>query len=232
MLAAASRAINQILSPPFRGVLLRSVGLTLAMLAFVWAVVYGTFTHFVVIETPWLQALVDILTGIGLLIGLGFLVAPVTSLFAGLFLDEIAAEVERVHYATDHPGRPMALVPSLLSAIRFTALVVAVNAIVLVLILLPGVNILLFFVANAYLLGREYFELVAFRFHDADGVRVLREESSARIFFAGLMIALLLAIPIVNILTPLFATAFMVHIYKDIRHRRRLTGRETVGLKA
>lgn len=232
MIAAASRALSQILSPPFRGVLLRSVGLTLAMLAFVWAVVYGTFTRFVVIETPWIQTLVDVLTGVGLLIGLGFLVAPVTSLFAGLFLDEIAEEVERVHYAADPPGRPMALLPSVLSAIRFTVLVVAVNAIVLLLVLLPGVNVLLFLVANAYLLGREYFELVAFRFHDADGVRVLREESAPRIFFAGLVIALMLAIPIVNILTPLFATAFMVHVYKDIRSRRRLSGRETVGLKA
>ncbi|WP_181700765.1 sulfate transporter family protein [Chthonobacter albigriseus] len=232
MLSAASRALSQVLSPPFRGVFFKSLGLTLAMLAFVWAIIYGGITHYVTVDTPWAQTLVDVVTGIGLVIGLGFLVAPVTALFAGLFLDEIAAEVERVHYPGDPPGRPMAMLPSVLSAIRFTLLVIAVNIVVLLLILLPGVNILLFFVANAYLLGREYFELVAFRFHDADGVRVLREESAPRVFFAGLVIAALLAIPILNILTPLFATAFMVHVYKDVRARRRLSGRETVGLKS
>ncbi|WP_075216468.1 sulfate transporter family protein [Mongoliimonas terrestris] len=225
MLAAASRAFSQIVSPPFRQVLIRSVGLTLLMLAAVWAALYGTFTHFVVVENAWLQTSIEILTGLGLVIGLGFLVAPVTSLFAGLFLDEIAEEVERVHYPGDPPGQAMPLVPSLLSAMRFTLLVVAVNLLVLVLILLPGINVMAFFIANAYLLGREYFEMIAHRFHDPDSVRVLREEAGTRIFLAGLVIAGVLAIPILNLLTPLFATAFMVHIYKDLRARRRRTGR-------
>lgn len=229
MLAAASRAFSQIVSPPFRQVLIRSVGLTLLMLAAVWAALYGTFTHFVVVENAWLQTALDVLTGLGLFVGLGFLVAPVTSLFAGLFLDEIAAEVERVHYPGDPPGRPMPLVPSLLSAIRFTLLVVAVNLLVLVLILLPGINVMAFFIANAYLLGREYFEMIAHRFHDPDGVRVLREEAGTRIFLAGLVIAAVLAIPILNLLTPLFATAFMVHIYKDLRVKRRRAGREAAA---
>ncbi|WP_181707933.1 sulfate transporter family protein [Chthonobacter rhizosphaerae] len=226
MLAAASRAFSQIVSPPFRVVLLKSVGLTLLMLAAVWAALYATFTHFVVVENVWLQTTLEILTGLGLVIGLGFLVAPVTSLFAGLFLDEIAEEVERVHYPGDAPGRPMPLVPSLLSAARFTLLVIAVNIVVLFLILLPGVNVFAFFIANAYLLGREYFEMIAHRFHDPMGVRMLREEASVRVFLAGLVIAAVLAVPFLNLLTPLFATAFMVHIYKDVRVRRRRAGRE------
>lgn len=232
MLSQAALAFSQLFSPPFRGVLLKSVGLTLAMLAAVWAIVYSTFTHLVTIETPWMQTLVDVVAGFGLVVGLGFLVAPVTALFAGLFLDDIAEEVERVHYAGDLPGRAMPLVPALLSAVRFTALVILVNLAVLVLLILPGINIFAFFVANAYLLGREYFELVAFRFHDADGVRLLREENTGRIFLAGLVMAAVLAVPILNLLTPLFGTAFMVHVYKDVRRRRRLAGREEPGLSA
>lgn len=226
MIAAAMRAFAQILSPPFRSVLLKSVGLTIAMLAAVWAALYGTFNHFV--EVPWagVDLAIDILTGIGLVVGLGFLIAPVTSLFAGLFLDDIAEEVERVHYPGDRPGRPVPLVPALLSAVRFTALVVAVNALVLLLLLLPGINILAFFVANAYLLGREYFEMVASRFHDPEAVKVIRQAESTRIFMAGLIIALLLAVPLLNLLTPLFATAFMVHVYKDMERRWRTVGAE------
>lgn len=225
MLAAARRALAQIFSPPFRSVLLKSVGLTLAMLAAVWAAAWGTITHFATVSSPGLQTLIEIATGLGLLFGLGFLVAPVTSLFAGLFLDEIAAEVERVHYPSDPPGREMPLGPAVLSALRFTALVVVVNLLVLLLILLPGINIGAFFVANAYLLGREYFEQVAMRFHSRETVAELRRRHGTRIFLAGLVVALVLAIPLVNILTPLFATAFMVHVFKDV-------DRSTAGVSA
>jgi CysZ protein len=225
MLAAASRAFAQIVSPPFRTALLKSLGLTLVMLAAVWAALYWTVTHFVATAWPALDVAIDVITGIGLFVGLGFLIAPVTSLFAGLFLDEIAAEVERLHYPLDPPGRDMPIGLGILQALRFTGLVIVVNILVLMLILLPGINITAFFVANAYLLGREYFEQIAARFHDPQTVAALRSAASGRIFLAGLVIALVLAIPIVNLLTPLFATAFMVHIYKEIEVRQAaLTG--------
>ncbi|HUG60402.1 MAG TPA: sulfate transporter family protein [Methylomirabilota bacterium] len=214
MIAAAVKALSQILSPPFRGVLLRSVGLTLAILAAIWAGLYALLDWLVDVPSPGLETAIQILTGVGLFIGLGFLIAPVTAIFAGLFLDEIAEAVERTYYPLDPPGRAMPIGESIASAIRFTALVVAVNLLVLVLLLLPGINIIAFFVANAYLLGREYFEAVAMRFHDRATVAEMRARHSARIFLAGLLIALVLAIPIVNLLTPLFATAFMVHIFK------------------
>jgi CysZ protein len=223
MLSAAVRAFAQIFSPPFRAVLLKSVALTLVMLAAVWAVLYGSITHLLAAPWPGVETLVDILTGIGLFIGLGFLIAPVTALFAGLFLDDVAEEVERIHYPFDPPGREMPFGPALLSALRFTGLVVIVNALVLLLVLLPGINMLAFFFANAWLLGREYFEQVASRFHGPETIRALRAEYGGRIFLAGLMIAVVLAVPIVNVLTPLFATAFMVHVFKsaDARSRTR-----------
>ncbi len=216
MIDAAVKALSQILSPPFRGVLLKSVGLTLAMLAAVWAGLYALLDWLVDLSSPGLETALGVLTGIGLLIGLGFLVAPVTSMFAGLFLDEIAEEVEKTHYPADPPGRAMPVAESFFSAVRFTIVVVLVNLLVLVLLILPGVNIIAFFVANAYLLGREYLEAVASRFHGRQEVKALRARHGTRMFLAGLMIALVLAIPIVNLLTPLFATAFMVHIFKGL----------------
>ncbi|ODN69504.1 sulfate transporter family protein [Methylobrevis pamukkalensis] len=230
MFQAASLAISQIFSPPFRSVLWRALGLTLAMLAAVWAVVYGSFTHFVVITEPWVQTLVDILTGVGLLIGLGFLIAPVTSMFAGLFLDDAAEAVERTYYPQDAPGQAMPLGPAIASALRFTALVIAVNVLVFLLVLLPGINIAAFFLANGYLLGREYFEQAAARFHDRETVRALRSRHGVRIFLGGLLIALVLAVPFVNLLTPLFATAFMVHVHKKLTGSRPLRAPATEAL--
>lgn len=221
MIAAAVRAFVDILSPPFRAVMLRSLGLTLLMLAAVWAALYGLLTHWVATAWPSFETAIDVLTGLGLLVGLGFLVAPVTALFAGLFTDEIAGAVEKLHYPFDPPGRDVPLGRSILSAIRFTGLVIVVNALVLVLVLLPGINIAAFFVANGYLLGREYFEQVAARYHDDETARTLRRTVRAKAFLGGLAIAAVLAVPLLNLLTPLFATAFMVHLYKAVERDDR-----------
>lgn len=223
MISHAVRAFTDITAPPMRATFLKAFGLTLAMLAALWAVLYGALTHLVNGWWPGVEAYVDVVTGIGLFVGLGFLVAPVTSLFAGLFLDEVAAAVEALRYPADPPGREMPFGPALASAVRFTLFVILVNACVLLLVLLPGINMGAFFVANAWLLGREYFQQVAIRHMPEDDVRRLRAENGGRIFLAGLVIAVVLAIPILNLVTPLFATAFMVHIVKALPVGSRLS---------
>ena len=216
MLESAALALRDIFSPPFRGVLLKSLALTIALLAGLWLVLEWLLATFVTIPWPWLDTAFAVLTGIGLVVGLGFLVAPVTALFAGLFLDDIAEVVERTHYSADAVGRPLPLGRSILTSLRFVALVLVVNAVALPLVLFLGFGFLIFLGANAYLLGREYFELAALRHHDKADVQRLRARHSARIFGAGLIIAAFLALPIVNLLAPLFATAFMVHLQKRI----------------
>jgi CysZ protein len=94
--------------------------------------------------------------------------------------------------------------------------VLLVNAFALPLVLVVGFGFLIFLVANAYLLGREYFELAALRHHDPVTVRRMRARHSATIFAAGLAIAAFLAIPVVNLLAPLFATGLMVHLRRRI----------------
>lgn len=216
MIDAAALAFRDILSPPFRAVLWKSLGLTLGLLVALWALLEWLVVHGVARPYGWLDTALDILTGIGLVIGLGFLAAPVAALFAGLFLDEIAEVVERTHYPADPPGRAMPFARSLATSLKFLAVVLLVNAVALPLVFLIGFGFLVFLVANAYLLGREYFELAALRQHDAATVARLRARYGTRIFAAGLVIAAFLAVPVVNLLAPLFATAFMVHLQKSI----------------
>ena len=214
MLDAAALALRDIFSPPFRGVLLKSLALTITLLAALWLTLEWLIVRFVAIPWAWLDTAFEILTGIGLVIGLGFLVAPVAALFAGLFLDEISEVVERTHYPGDPPGRPQPLGRSLVTSLKFLGVVLLVNAVALPLVLVLGFGFLIFLTANAYLLGREYFELAALRHDDAMTARRLRLKNSGSIFAAGLLIAGFLAIPVVNLLGPLFATAFMVHLAK------------------
>lgn len=219
MLAAATRAFNQIFTPPFRAVMWKAIGLTLLLLAGLWAALQGLFNYFVVVPWPGVETAISILTGLGLLVGLGFAIAPVTSLFAGLFLDDIAELVEATDYPQDPPGQAMPVMTSILTSVRFFGVVLLVNLFALPLVLFLGFGYVIFFVANGYLLGREYFEMAARRFADKGTVDRLRQRSGAQIFTAGLLIAGVMAVPLLNILTPLFATAFMVHMHKRIAAR-------------
>lgn len=219
MLAAATRAFNQIFTPPFRAVLWKAIGLTLLLLAGLWAALQGLLNYFVVVPWPGVETAISVLTGLGLLVGLGFAIAPVTSLFAGLFLDDIAELVEATDYPQDPPGRAMPIMTSILTSIRFFGVVLLVNLFALPLVLFLGFGYVIFFIANGYLLGREYFEMAARRFADKPAVDRLRQRNGAQIFTAGLLIAGVMAVPLLNILTPLFATAFMVHMHKRIAAR-------------
>lgn len=84
---------------------------------------------------------------------------------------------------------------------------------------MPGINIAAFFVVNGYLLGREFFEFAAMRFRDEAEAKALRRRNAGTVFVAGLVIAAFLAVPLLNLLTPLFAAAMMVHLNKLVSAR-------------
>jgi CysZ protein len=216
MLDDALAAFRQILTPQFRAVLFKTLALTLLLLGLIWLGLDRLVLHFIDVQTPWVATLLSIVTGLGLFVGLAFLLAPTSSLVAGLFLDELAEIVEREIYPPDRIGRALPAGLAIWLAIRFALLSALVNLIALMLLLVPGINAIAFFVANAYLLSREFFELAALRYRPLADVRALRRRHRLRIFVAGLVIAALLAVPILNLLTPLFGTALMVRLHKRI----------------
>ncbi len=141
---------------------------------------------------------------------------PITSLVASLFFDEIAEQVERRNFPNDAPGKALPITTSTLLSLRFFGLVLLVNILALLLLIIPGVNIGVFFFANAYLLGREYFELAAMRFRPIAEARALRKENALRVFLYGMVVACIVSVPILNLITPVFATAFMVRMHKKV----------------
>jgi CysZ protein len=87
--------------------------------------------------------------------------------------------------------------------------------------LFAGAGFIAFFIATAWLLGREYFELAAMRFRPPAEAKAMRRQNAAVIFTAGLVIAAFVSIPIVNLATPLFGMAFMVHMHKRLSGPKR-----------
>ena len=218
MLAAAIQAFRELFTPPFRAVLFKCVGLTIGLLVLLIVLIEGVF-NYTVAWPDWIETTISWIGGLGLVIGSIFLIPPVTSLMAGLYLDDIAGQVERTDYPSDPPGKEMPAVAAIGVGLQFFVAVLVVNFIALLLLLVPGVNLIAFYVGNGYLLGREYFEMVAMRHLPAEEARRLRKAHMGYVSLCGLIIAGLASVPILNLLTPLFATAFMVRIYKQLARR-------------
>ena|SRR5579871_1942876 len=214
MIGDAFDAFAQIFTPPFRGVMAKSLALTAALLVLLGVALDRLALSFLHVGPAWLGAVLSVLLALGVIVGMVLLAAPVTSLVAGFFLDDISEIVEREIGAP--PGRPIPLVPSIVMGIRFGALSFLVSVVVLALTLLTGIGLLSFFALNGYLLGREYFELAAMRRMPRGAARLLREDHGLQVFLAGVVIACFVAVPVLNLLTPLFATAFMTRVFRRI----------------
>ncbi len=227
---AARLSLANLLAQDTRAVFWKVLGLTVLVLVALWLTLRQGFASFLwpwfaayLPNVPdwagWITFLAAIFAGTGLALLLALLIAPITALIAGLFLDDVAEVVEKRDYPTDIPGQAMPLGQALLSSIRFLGVVIVGNVFALLLLFVPGVNLVAFFLVNGYLLGREFFEFAAMRFRPPLEARAFRSKHRGTIFLSGLLIALFLMIPIVNLLTPLFAAGLMVHLHKLISRR-------------
>lgn len=224
LLRAAAAALRQVFSPPLRAILLKSLALTIGLLVAVWfaltrLIQYIQASHQISAQYPFLDTLAFFLAGAGLFVALAYVMPAVSILVAGFFLDDAAEIVERTDYPQDPPGRAVPLGQSLLYAVRFAGLALIVNLMALVLIFVPIVNLVAFFGANAYLLSREYFELAASRFRPMPEARALCEVSKPTVLPAGALLAAMMIVPVVNLVTPLFGIALMVHLHKGLSRR-------------
>ena len=231
MLDGAVKAITQMFSRPLRTVLWKSIALALALIVvvaialdrlIVWLVGTGSSSaetalgphgHLPVEALVWL---LSIATGLGIVAGGVLLMPAVTSFVASFFCDQIAAEVEREYYPADPPGTALPLWRAILEGGRTALLAIAVYVCAVPFLLVAGLGAVIFFLATAWLLGRIYFELAAMRFHPPPEAKALRKQNAMTIYIGGLVIAAFVAIPIVNLATPLFAMAFMVHTHKRL----------------
>ncbi|MET0721675.1 MAG: EI24 domain-containing protein, partial [Tardiphaga sp.] len=100
--------------------------------------------------------------------------------------------------------------------VKTALLTIAVYLIALPFVFFAGAGFIAFFIATAWLLGREYFELAAMRFRTPAEAKAMRQANGMTVFTGGLIIAAFVSIPIVNLATPLFGMAFMVHLHKKL----------------
>jgi CysZ protein len=228
---AARLSLANLFAPETRGVFWKVIGLTLLALVVLW---FGLRESFIAFAWPWLQGAVmpdlpewagwltfvfGIIASLGLALGLALLLAPVTAIIAGFFLDDVAEVIEKRDYPADAPGTALPLGQAITGSVKFLGVVILGNLIALFLLFIPGVNLVAFFLVNGYLLGREFFEFAAMRHRTPAEARLFRAKHASTVLLAGLLVAAFLAIPIVNLLTPLFAAGLMVHLHKALSRK-------------
>jgi CysZ protein len=142
------------------------------------------------------------------------LFVAVVQLVSGFYLERVIAAVEARHYPHLPAPRPLTLFGAVVVSVRFLGAIVLLNLLILPVYLIPVIGWVVVYLVNGYLFGREYFELTATRRRNADEMRTLRGAHRGRLLASGLVIALLFALPLINLLAPIVAAAAMVHVFE------------------
>jgi len=224
MLTAFSRALGQLTDPRILRILGACVLLSIACFVASWTGIAWLLTSTRLAEWDLLETMLDVLGGLATLVLTWFLFPVVTCAFVALFLDRIAAAVEAKYYP-DLPRSPgIPWWQGLLCSLRFLGLVLVLNALLLLLMMLllfvpPAYPFVPFgyYAVNGFLLGREYFDLIALRRLDPGAARVLRSRHAGELFATGAVGAILLTVPFVNFVAPVLVTAAMVHRFEAWR---------------
>lgn len=223
ILGAFLAALNQFDDPRFRRVIALGIGLTLALLVALYALLLGAIQFFVPDRLELGFGLGSI-GGLTTLLSVGslaimlilsvFLMVPVASAFTGFFLDDVADAVEARSYPALPPAARAGFWESLINSLRAFALMSALTLLgFLVTLFTAGFGIVLFWLINGYLLSREYFTLVALRRMSPQEAHALRRANLPVLWAAGVLMAIPLSIPLVNLVMPVLGAASFTHLF-------------------
>lgn len=222
-------ALAQLTDPRFRGVLAKGVGLTLLLLFALFALVStlaGWLTPDVVTlpligDIAWADDLVSWASLVLMFVLSIFLMVPVASAFTSLFLEEVAQAVEDRHYPHLPPAERITLAEGLRDSLNFLGILIAANlaALILYLIFIP-IAPFIFWALNGFLLGREYFQLVAMRRIGRVAAKQAYRANIWQIWLAGGLMAVPLSFPLINLLVPILGAATFTHLYHRVQTSR------------
>ena len=217
MLQAISRSIGDLFLPRVLGLLGLSLLLGTACFVGVWfgldALLAAWFGESVRGWLGWLG-------GLGTLVLAWFLFPPVTAAFVAMFLDQVAAAVEARHYPRLPPAPGLPWHRSLQASLRFLGLLLIANALLLLTLLVPPVYPVAWVVVNGWLMGGEYFELVALRRLQPAAAHDLRRRHGPELLLTGIALAAMAMLPGLNLVVPVLATALLLHRFEAWRGDR------------
>jgi CysZ protein len=214
LIPSATRAISSLFAPGMLPVMVKCVIVTIVAL---FLFVIGASSFFIWLAGTIESADFSLLVGIGGSIGSGilawFLFPTIMPVIVNFFGERIAEIIEARDYPAVRPIQDVAFWREFLHDARFTLMTIGLNLLVLPLYLLPVLNIFLFYLLNGYLLGREFFIMVARRHVPVSQAEILRKRYSRTVMTAGILLTVMATIPILNLFAPFWGIAVMTHLY-------------------
>ena len=209
MLQELVRAFAMLRDSRVRGVLWMGIGLSLLTLVLVFVGVGALVTWLSDTGYAWLDRTFQVLGGLGTAILSWFLFPAIVVAVSSIFLERVVDATEDRYYPHLPPPRPVPLAQSVPSALKLLGASVLLNLLALPAYFVPLLNIPVWLALNGYLIGREYAELVASRRVGPAIATRLRRDHRLVFWLAGTVIALLLAVPLLNLVAPVIGAAFM-----------------------
>lgn len=225
LLSPALRALAQTDDPVFVGVLLRS--LALSALAFALVGLGSGWAAERLLALPgwwgWLARGAGVL---GAAVAALWLFLPVAMVIASLYIERVAAAVDRRFYPDLPPAAGAPLPDQVWDGLALGARVLLFNlAGLLLALLLPGIGLLLGWGIAAWAVGRGLFMAVAMRRMERAAAQALYRRRRAEVLAQGALLALAGSVPLLNLLVPVLGAAAMVHVLERPRRAARLRGR-------
>lgn len=220
MFSAIAKTLGQLNDPPIRRVIGKTLGL--AVLGYIlFVVLVYVLIDWLAGLSGWLQGLAEFGGILGAIVIAWFLFPSVAAAIAGIFSDEVIDAVEAKHYPALPPGKPVPLASAIFDGLKLAGIALIANLLALPFLIVFPVYVLITWGVNGWLLGREYFEMVAFRRMDRASAHALHRRHNRTFTIAGVMIAVCLTIPFVNLLAPVLGAAFMVHVAQNVLNHTR-----------
>ena len=231
------KAVGQIGDRRFRKVLLLGIGVTIALLigayaGLLWLIeaLTGESTLIFGYEVTWIGDLLGWGSLFLMLFLSAFLMVPVASAITSLFLDEVAQAVEDKHYPHLPPATRVPFSEALRDTVNFLGILIAANVLAFILyVLFTPAAPFIFYALNGYLLGMEYVTLVAIRRIGRQEAKAFRRKHMGTVWFAGVLMALPLSLPLINLLIPILGAATFTHIYHALNERSSRIPRVSSG---
>ncbi|MFL5335027.1 MAG: EI24 domain-containing protein, partial [Geminicoccaceae bacterium] len=209
MLQDFGRAFGRLGDARVRGLLWLGILLSLATLAALFVGVEAAIAWVSHTGYPWLDRTLQVLGGLGTAVVAWFLFPSIVVGVSGVFLDRVVDATEQRHHPLLPPPRPVPLAQSIPGALKLLGISVLLNLLVLPAYFVPGLNLPVWLALNGYLVGREYAEMVATRRLAPAAADRVRRERRLTFWAAGVVVAALLAVPVLNLVAPIVGAAFM-----------------------
>ena len=241
MLNALLKSIGQFIADPkLRGIMFKGIIGSLAVFILLWMFAAFALSTMIWSDIPiiggvlawisdfdWIVSALDALSifafGGAMMAATFILFPPVMTVIVGIFLEDVCEAVEGKHYPNAGPIRNQSALDSVYNALKFLGIAIGINILVLPIYIFTwwffGLGFIVYYMVNGYLVGREYFELVALRRMDPASAAGLRRAHRGRVMLAGFVTVFAMTVPFVNLLAPVLAAAMMVHIFMGLPRR-------------